>query len=136
MVLDTNCVLCCGTVAFVLAHEQAPVLRFAGAWSDEGVKLAAAHGYKPSDLDETFLVIRDGRALTRSDAGMEIVRHFRAPWRWAVVAAAVPRPWRNAVHDFVARRRCRWFGKRQDCTVVPAAERHRFIGVGGSSGTV
>jgi len=133
VVFDTNCVLCSGMVAFILAHEQAPVLRFAGAWSDEGMALAEAHGFKPSDLDDTFLVIRDGKALTRSDAGLEILRHLRTPWRWAAVAAAVPRSLRDAVYDFVARRRYRWFGERQDCTVVPAAERHRFIGVGGSS---
>src|SRR5206468_3471415 len=98
VVFDTNCVLCSGMVAFILAHEQAPVLRFAGAWSDEGLRLAAAHGFKPPDLDKTFLVIRDGKALTRSDAGMEIVRHLRAPWRWAAIIAAVPRPLRDAVY--------------------------------------
>jgi predicted DCC family thiol-disulfide oxidoreductase YuxK len=136
VVFDTNCLLCSGMVAFVLAHEQAPVLRFAGAWSDEGVNLAAAHGFKASDLDKTFLVIRDGTALTRSDAAMEIARHLRAPWRWATITAIVPRPLRDAVYDFVARRRYRWFGKRQDCTVVPPTQRHRFIGVRASSNTV
>lgn len=136
VVFDTDCVLCSGMVAFVLAHEQAPVLRFAGAWSSEGLALAAMHGFSRSDLDKTFLVVCGGKALMRSDAGIEIMRHFRAPWRWAAVVAAVPRPLRDVVYDFVARRRYRWFGRRQDCIVVPPAERHRFIGVGGSSNTV
>ena len=30
VVFDTNCILCSGMVAFVLAHEQAPVHRFIG----------------------------------------------------------------------------------------------------------
>ena len=64
------------------------------------------------------------------------MRHFRAPWRWAAVVAAVPRPLRDVVYDFVARRRYRWFGRRQDCTVVPPTGRHRFIGVGSSSNKV
>lgn len=136
VVFDTNCVLCSGMVAFILAHEQAPVLRFAGAWSTEGLALAAEYGFSRSDLDKTFLVVCNGKALMRSDASVEIARHLRAPWRWAAVMAAVPRPLRNAVYDLVARRRYRWFGRRQDCTVVPVAERHRFIGVGGSSNTV
>ena len=136
VVFDTDCVLCSRMVAFILAHEQAPVLRFAGAWSSEGLALAAAHGFSRSDLDKTFLVVRNGKALMRSDASVEIARHLRAPWQWATVIAAVPRPLRNAVYNFVARRRYHWFGRRQDCTVVPFAERHRFIGVGGSSNTV
>jgi predicted DCC family thiol-disulfide oxidoreductase YuxK len=136
VVFDTNCVLCSGMVAFVLAHEQAPLLRFAGAWSSEGLALAAKYGFSRSDLGETFLVIRNGTALLRSDAGIEIMRHLRAPWRWAVIAAAVPRPLRDRAYDFVAQRRYRWFGERQDCTIVPPAERHRFIGLGGHSNNV
>ncbi len=135
VVFDTDCVLCSRMVAFVLAHERGPDLRFAGAWSGEGLALAAAHGLSRSDLDETLLVVSGGRPLTRSDAAMEIARHFRAPWRWAAAAAVVPRPFRDAVYDLVARRRYRWFGRRQDCTVVPPAQRHRFIGVSGASGT-
>jgi predicted DCC family thiol-disulfide oxidoreductase YuxK len=134
VVFDTNCVLCSGMVAFVLAHERAPVLRFAGAWSREGLALAAKHGFSRADLDETFLVVRDDTALTRSDAGIEIARHFRAPWRWAAIAAIVPRGLRDAVYDFVARRRYRWFGERRDCTVVPPGQRYRFIGLGGGGG--
>jgi hypothetical protein len=57
VVFDTDCVLCSGMVSFVLAHERAPELRFAGAWSDEGLALAARHGFSRPDLDETFLVL-------------------------------------------------------------------------------
>ena len=134
VVFDTDCVLCGGMVLFVLAHERAPELRFAGAWSDEGLALAARHGFSRPDLDETFLVLSGGRVLTRSDAGIEILRHLRPPWRWLAAAlAAFPRPLRDAVYGFVARRRYRWFGRRADCAVVPPGERHRFIGVRGAS---
>jgi predicted DCC family thiol-disulfide oxidoreductase YuxK len=131
IVFDTDCVLCSGMVAFVLARESAPVLRFAGAWSDEGLALAARHGLTRRDLNDTFAVIDGPRALLRSDAGMAVLRHLRAPWRWLTVLTLVPRPLRDAVYGFVARRRYRWFGQRQDCIVVPPAQRHRFIGVQG-----
>lgn len=134
VVFDTDCVLCSGMVAFVLAHERAPELHFAGAWSDEGLALAARHGFSRPDLDETFLVLSRGLVLTRSDAGIEILRHLRLPWRWlAAILAAFPRSLRDAVYGVVARRRYRWFGRRTDCTVVPASERHRFVGVRGAS---
>jgi predicted DCC family thiol-disulfide oxidoreductase YuxK len=133
VVFDTNCVLCSGMVSFVLAHERAPILRFAGAWSDEGLALAVRHGFSRPDLDETFLVLSGSKVLTRSDAGIEILRHLRPPWRWLAALAAFPRPLRDAVYGFVARRRYRWFGRRADCAVAPAGERHRFIGVRGAS---
>lgn len=131
VVFDTDCVLCSRMVAFVLRHERAPSLRFAGAWSEAGRALAARHGFSAADLDETFLVIQGNRVLARSDAALAVLRHLRAPWRWLTVLALVPRPLRDAAYGFVARRRYRWFGRRAGCTVVPPGERHRFIGVPG-----
>ena len=135
IVFDTDCVLCSGMVAFVLAHEAAPTLRFAGAWSAEGLAMAARHGFSRADLDETFLVIAGERVLTRSDAGLLVLRHLRAPWRWlAGPLHLVPRALRDAAYGFVAKRRYRWFGRKTNCTLVPPAQRHRFIGVAGASG--
>ena len=85
VVFDTNCVLCSGMVAFILAHERNRALRFVGAWSDEGLALAARHHFSKSDLDQTFLVLSGDAALSRSDAGVEILSHFGrhgagSPW--------------------------------------------------------
>ena len=132
MVFDTNCVLCSGAVAFILKHERDRALRFAGAWSDTGLALAARHGFTRADLNATFLVITAGQALARSDGALAVAGHLRAPWRWLRMMRLVPRPVRDAVYDLVARRRYRWFGQRQDCVVVPAGERGRFIGSAGS----
>ena len=38
VVFDTNCVLCSGMVAFILAHERNRALRFVGAWSDNSLR--------------------------------------------------------------------------------------------------
>ncbi|MEO3472661.1 DCC1-like thiol-disulfide oxidoreductase family protein [Roseomonas sp. CAU 1739] len=135
IVFDTDCVLCSGMVAFVLAHERASDLRFAGAWSAEGLALAGRHGFTRDDLEETFLVIDGDRALARSDGGIAVARHLRRPWRWLAMAAILPRPMRDALYVFVARRRYRWFGRRRDCTIIPPAQRHRFIGLPGNPGS-
>ena len=47
IVFDTDCLLCSGMVRFVLRHERDNALHFAGAWSDEGLSLAARHGLLP-----------------------------------------------------------------------------------------
>ena len=131
VIFDTDCVLCSGMVAFVLKHERDPRLCFAGAWSEEGGRLAASHGFSAASLHETFLVIEGGQAFTRSDGAIAIARLLRAPWRWLAVCRLVPRSVRDGVYDVVARHRYRWFGRRENCTVVPPHQRYRFIGVGG-----
>ncbi len=53
IIFDTDCVLCSGMVAFVLANERDRALRFAGAWSDEASALARRHGFSRADLNDT-----------------------------------------------------------------------------------
>ena len=129
VVFDTDCILCSGMVAFILGHERNQSLRFIGAWSDEGLQLAARHGFTKSDLDETFLVIVGNVATSRSDAGMQILLRLKAPWRLFAALAIIPRPIRDRVYSFVAARRYRWFGRRKNCVVIPPSQRHRFFGV-------
>jgi predicted DCC family thiol-disulfide oxidoreductase YuxK len=129
IIFDTDCILCSGMVAFVLAHERDKKLSFVGAWSNEGLALAAEYDFSRQDLNETFLVIKSGIALTQSDAGIAVLKHLRAPWRWLMVLRFCPKPIRDAVYRVIARHRYRWFGRRENCTLVPPAERHRFIGV-------
>ena len=129
LVFDTDCVLCAGMLRFVLAHERDHSLHFMGAWSGEGLDLAARHGFTEADLNGTFLLVQDGRALTRSDAALAVAGHLKAPWRWCRVFGIVPKPLRDRLYGFVARYRYRWFGRREDCARVPPDQQHRFHGV-------
>ncbi len=76
MIFDTNCVLCSGFVHFILRHETDHDIVFVKAWSKTGLKLAAKHNLSKNELHETYLVISNGRALTRSQAGMEILLYI------------------------------------------------------------
>ena len=127
MIFDGDCVLCSGTVQFILRHERDPELAFATTQSLAGRELAARHGISPGDLDITFVLVEDDRALLRSDAALRVAAHLRFPWRWLAVLRVVPRPIRNTVYTAVARRRYRWFGKRAACFLPPTEQRHRFL---------
>ncbi len=127
ILFDTDCVLCSAWVHFLVRHERAPLMRFVSAWSDEGQRLASQHGLSLQDLDATFLVITDDRALTRSDAGLALLAQLRAPWRWGRVLWVIPRPLRDWVYDRLARNRYRWFGHRPQCFVPPPGQSHRFV---------
>ncbi|MEL7116647.1 MAG: DCC1-like thiol-disulfide oxidoreductase family protein [Pseudomonadota bacterium] len=91
ILFDSDCVLCSAWVQFVLRHERREVVRFVSAWSDEGLEIGAAHGMTADDLDQTFLVVVDGRGLTRSAAIFAVLGELRAPWRLARVLRVIPR---------------------------------------------
>jgi predicted DCC family thiol-disulfide oxidoreductase YuxK len=123
---DEMCVLCAGSVAFTLHHEQAPEIRFVAITSTEGRVIAASHGINPENPD-TFLFIDAGRALPKSGGVIALCRYLRWPWRAGVALVLVPRPIRDWVYDRVARNRYAWFGKRETCLVPDQATRARFV---------
>lgn len=86
ILFDTDCVLCSGMVAFVLAHEAGPTVSFVGAWSPEGLALAALHGVTCVELEETFLLIDGPRVAKRSDAALILAL---TPARSVAMARAV-----------------------------------------------
>ena len=127
VVFDTDCVLCSRWVHFVLAKERRPSLIFIRAWSATGLALANQHGLTVADLQTTYLVVQNGRPLTRSAATIAIFKHLRAPWRWFAVFAVVPSCVRDVLYRWVADHRYAWFGRRDNCFVSPQAARDRFI---------
>jgi predicted DCC family thiol-disulfide oxidoreductase YuxK len=126
VVFDGECVLCNRFVGVLLTHERSPELRFATTRSRMGRALASRHGLTESDLDKTYLVVRGHQAWTRSDAWIELMSLMRAPLGWLRHLRVVPRSWRDAVYDGIARNRYRWFGHHTICQVPSAEARHRF----------
>jgi len=122
LLYDGDCGLCHGAVRFVLRHERSPLLRFGALQSEVGRAWAARAG---TGMD-TLLFVEKGAALCRSDAVIAISRHLRLPWRWLGILRLVPRRWRDAGYDFVARRRMRWFGK-PSCALPEPGQRERFV---------
>ena len=127
IVFDADCVLCSGMAHFVLRHERAPTIRFVSAWSKTGLRLAAEHGLTRDDLGETYLVIDRDRGFTKSEAGLVVARHLKAPWSWLRVLRILPRSLRDSAYTFVARRRYRWFGHKPQCFLPPPEMADRFV---------
>ena len=119
VVFDTECVLCCCAVPFILSRERMSSLRFVAAWSEEGIALAAQHGFSHDDLARTFFVITGMRVLTRSDAALEIAKHLRKLWSFLSLLRALPQRINDAGYDLVDRHRLQLFGRRKSCMGNP-----------------
>jgi predicted DCC family thiol-disulfide oxidoreductase YuxK len=122
---DGVCVLCSRSVAFVLKHERAPLIRFVAIQSAEGRALAETHGIDPDD-PESFLFIENGIALPKSAGIAALVGHLRAPWNWLSAFHVLPLPVRDWMYDRIARNRYRLFGKRETCLIPTPQTRQRF----------
>lgn len=126
VIFDGLCNLCIHSVRFILKREADSNLHFVPIQSPAGARLLRQFEFDPENV-RTFVLVANGRIHVKSDAALEIARHFRWPWRALTVIRFVPRPIRNWLYDRVARNRYRWFGRNETCVVPTPELRTRFM---------
>jgi predicted DCC family thiol-disulfide oxidoreductase YuxK len=123
---DGWCNLCDSSVALLLRLDRRARLRFAALQSTAGEALR--HRYPADDrLEETLVLVYQGRCRGRSDAVLTILGLLPPPWRWLTVLTIVPRRVRDRAYELIARHRTKWFGRKQVCMTSLPAERDRFL---------
>jgi predicted DCC family thiol-disulfide oxidoreductase YuxK len=122
---DGVCVFCSRWVRFVAARDEKRRFRFTAIQSGYGTRLAQAFGISPDDPD-TNAVIHGGIAFFKSDGALTVLSNLQG-WGWVRVLRFVPRPFRDAVYNLVARNRYKIFGKYEECFAPDAAMRARVI---------
>jgi predicted DCC family thiol-disulfide oxidoreductase YuxK len=126
LLFDGVCNLCHGSVRFLLERDRAARFRFAPLQSEFGRALLEHFALDPNELDSIVLIDAAG-AHQRSDAALRSAQLLGAPWSGFRLLLAIPRPLRDAVYEFVARRRYRWFGKKDACPLPRPEWRARFL---------
>jgi len=125
---DGHCALCHRAVRFVLKRDRlGTAFRFAALQGETFRELVPLE--RRTALPDSLAVgTCDGSILVRSDACIHILRRLGGGWKAAAdVAAAFPRPLRDALYNFIARIRHRVFGRRTGlCPTVPPEMRGRF----------
>ncbi len=128
---DGACPLCNASVRWTLRRDRRRVFAFAAL--DSGIARAVLGRHSGSSGVDSVIVVRDFNTareavLTRSDGVLAIARTLGQPWRLlARLASAIPRRWRDAGYDVVARHRTAFFGRLDACPLPPADERARFL---------
>jgi predicted DCC family thiol-disulfide oxidoreductase YuxK len=126
VLFDGVCNFCSGTVNWIIARDPKAQFRFAALQSDAGRALQERFGLDPDALD-TLVLVEKRRPYVKSTAFLRVVRRLGLPWRLLYPLVIVPRPVRDFLHDVFARRRYRWFGKKDECMVPTAEVRERFL---------
>ena len=127
ILFDGVCNFCNGAVNFIIRRDKKKRLRFAPLQSEAGQKLLDQHHLSLKDFD-SFVLIENGKVHQKSTAALNILYHF--PWYWQElqVLRIVPPFLRNAIYEFVARNRYKWFGKKDQCMIPTPDVRNRFLG--------
>ena len=126
VLFDGVCNLCSGFVQWIMPRDPEGRYRFASLQSDVGTELLADHGL-PTDELETVVLLEDDEAYVKSAAVLRIatslggVYHLLRPFKY------LPRRLRDWGYDFVAARRYRWFGQKDQCVLPEGDVEGRFL---------
>jgi predicted DCC family thiol-disulfide oxidoreductase YuxK len=122
---DGICNLCHRSVQWVIRRDKKSIFKFASLQSHAAEVLLS--GRHPAGVDGGIILVSDGQIWLKSDAWMQIVNRLNAPWCWLTAFKIFPKKFRDAVYDFIAARRYRWFGKLDACPLPDPALKSRFL---------
>jgi len=124
---DSDCLLCNGTVQFLMREDMRHTLRFAPLQGSTAAQLYERHPQHKlkDDAPPSILVATDfdgdaERVDVKSTAVARILAGLGGWWRVAaLVMLAIPRPLRDWGYDTIATNRYHWFGKTKEACAMP-----------------
>jgi len=120
ILFDGVCNFCNSGVNFIIGQDKKKVFRFAALQSEAGQKLLQEYALQKEGFD-SFILIDDGKVYKKSSAGLKVYGKLAWYWKWTKAFWIVPRFIRDAVYDFIAKNRYKWFGKKEEC-MIPTPE--------------
>ena len=126
ILFDGVCNFCNGAINFVLKQDKKAVFRFAPLQSEAGQKLLKQYNLSTAEFD-SFVLIDNGKVYKKSAASLQVMN--KLPWYWKEVQLLriIPVAFRDAIYDFIARNRYKWFGKKEQCMIPTPEMKKRFL---------
>jgi len=126
ILFDGVCNFCNRSVNFVIGHDKRGYFRFVPLQTATGAEVARRYGIDP-EQPETFVLVENGHAYRKSDGALRVARRLGGLYALAYALVLIPSFVRDWFYDWFARRRYRWFGKRDQCMVPSPEVRERFF---------
>ena len=126
ILFDGVCNFCNGMVNFIIRQDKEKIFRFAPLQSEAGQKLLSQYQLPLENLD-SFILVDQGKVYKSSTASLKLYNKLPWYWKWTQVFWIIPAFMRNAVYDFMARNRYKWFGKKDQCMIPSPEVKSRFL---------
>ena len=126
ILIDGVCNLCNGAINYVIKRDPNNVFKFAALQSEIGQELTAKFKIDGSKIDSIILIDGD-KHYEKSTAALYIAKHLSGAYPLLFGFIIVPKFIRNAVYDYVARNRYKWFGKKDKCMIPTAELKNKFL---------
>jgi predicted DCC family thiol-disulfide oxidoreductase YuxK len=121
ILFDGFCNLCSGAVQFIIKRDKQKKFQFASLQSDIGKKLLIEHELPVTDF-MSLVLFENGVIYSRSTGALKIARSLSGLWPICYGAIILPTFIRDGIYNWVAKNRYLWFGKKEQCFLLPKEE--------------
>lgn len=126
VLFDGVCNLCNASVQFLIRRDKHKRLRFASLQSEFGQETLKKF-HLPEKEFNSFVFLENEKIYLRSAAALRITAYLGGFWVGGQVFWLVPPFIRDAIYNFIAKNRYRWFGKKTECMLPSPELRERFL---------
>ncbi|MES2140896.1 MAG: thiol-disulfide oxidoreductase DCC family protein [Bacteroidota bacterium] len=126
ILFDGVCNLCNGLVQFLIKRDPKAKFKFASLQSASGQTLLHKFGL-PKDDFHSFVYIKGDNYFIRSAAGLNVLKDLGGLWQFFYVFIVIPGFIRDFIYNSIAKKRYKFFGKRDSCMVPTPEVKQRFL---------
>ncbi|MCU0431187.1 MAG: DCC1-like thiol-disulfide oxidoreductase family protein [Cytophagaceae bacterium] len=121
---DGVCGMCNAAVDFIMKRDNRQLFFFSPLQGETARKQI---GLKELEKLDTVYYQKGDQLYTKSSAALQIAWTLGGAYRLCMIAWIIPPFLRNLIYDFIAARRYKWFGKKEECRIPSPDERKRFL---------
>ena len=126
LLFDGHCNLCNAWVQFIVKRNSAKTIRFASLQSRAGKTLLDKHEIEKNYVDSLVFIEEDRFSLS-STAALRTLSYLSSWESQLKYLLVLPSPLRDIFYRLIARRRYKWFGKRDQCMIPTPELKERFL---------
>jgi predicted DCC family thiol-disulfide oxidoreductase YuxK len=121
ILFDGVCNLCNSSVQFIIKKDKKDIFRFVALQSDLGQEIINRIGIANQKMDTIILYEPKIAYYYKSSAVLEIAKTLGGMYRCVSIFKMIPKDLRDAIYDYIAKNRYKWYGK-QDYCMIPTSE--------------
>jgi predicted DCC family thiol-disulfide oxidoreductase YuxK len=126
VLFDGICTLCNSSVQFLIRRDRQARLRFASLQSNFGQSVLQKFNL-PQNNFSSFVLLEGEKIYLRSSAALRVTHYLGSFWKFFQIFWIVPPFVRDAIYDFIAKNRYKWFGKKPECMLPSPELKERFL---------
>ncbi len=126
VLFDGVCNLCNRSVQFIIKRDKKQQFLFASLQGKTGQQLLRQFDLPANDLN-SFILIDGNNLYKRSTGALRMLKSLGGGWQLLYAFIIIPPFIRDAVYNWIARNRYKWYGKREECMIPTPELRKRFL---------